>query len=164
MVKLFRMSVFTAELIAAMASLGASPEIEFLESSHGSVIELLCKRNGVLIYKQIAMPTAKYHASLYTFYWDQKPAVTVLTVGREAAVKQYSRLPVSFDVHLNSDGQPSIIGIERPDGTLIDGLLRKSNGRLTPVPTAELPPVDSCGKVRSNQALEPTAGPSNLEP
>jgi hypothetical protein len=140
MSKLFRMSILVAQLIAATILPGATPEIEFLESSHGAAIELLCKRNGVLIYKQITMPTAKHHASFYTFYWEDKPAVTVLTVGNLPAVKQYSGLPVSFDVHLTSEGQPSIVSIERPDGTVIDGLLRKSNGRLTPVPIAELPP------------------------
>ena len=135
----FRTVVLALQLIATAVALGANPEIEFLESSHGAAVELLCKRNGALIYKQITMPTAKRHASFYTFYWDEKPAVTVLTVGHEAAVKQYSGLPISFTVHLTSDGQPSIVSIERPDGTVIDGLLRKSNGRLTPVPTAELP-------------------------
>ena len=140
MSNLFRTVVLALQLIATAVALGANPEIEFLESSHGAAVELLCKRNGVLIYRQITMPTAKHHASFYTFYWEDKPAVTVLTVGNLPAIKQYSGLPVSFNMHLTSEGQPSIVSIERPDGTVIDGLLRKSNGRLTPVPIAELPP------------------------
>ena len=140
MSKQFSASVLRALLIAATISLGATPEIEFLESPHGAAVELLCKRNGVLIYRQITMPTAKHHASFYTFYWEDKPALTVLTVGNQSAIRQYSGLPVSFTVHLDSAGQPSMVSIERPDGTVVDGLLRKSNGRLTPVPIAELPP------------------------
>ncbi len=154
MSKLIQASILAAQLLAATILRGAEPEIEFLDSPHGARTQVICKRNGVVIYKQIEMPTPKSHASFYTFYWEDKPAVTVLTVGNEASVRQYSGLPVSFTVHLTGTGQPSIVSIERPDGTVIDGLLRKSNGRLTPVPTAELPtPPTSCRRVKSSQPL-----------
>jgi hypothetical protein len=139
MSKAFRVFVLAAQLTAVAILLGADPEIEFLESPHGAGTQMECKRNGVVIYKHIEMPTPKSRTSLWIFYWDGKRAVTVLTVGNEPAVQQYSGLPVSFTVHLTSAGQPSFVSIERPDGTVIDGLLCKSNGRLTPVPTAELP-------------------------
>ena len=98
-----------------------------------------CKRNGVVIYKHIEMPTPKSPVSVWIFYWDGKDAVRILTIGGETSIQQYSGLPVSFTVHITAAGRPNFVSIQKADGTVIDGLLLKSNGRLTPVPTAELP-------------------------
>ena len=85
------------------------------------------------------MPVSQSHVSTWIFYWDSKDAVRILTIGGETSIQQYSGLPVSFTVHVTAAGQPNFVSIQKADGTVIDGLLLKSNGRLTPVPTTELP-------------------------
>jgi hypothetical protein len=134
-----RLSVLAAQLTAVTIMHGTDPDIQFLESPHGAGTQVECKRNGAVIYKHIEMPTSKSHLSLWIFYWDGKDAVRVLTLGSETSIQQYSGLPVSFTVHVTSAGEPNFVSIERADGTVIDGLLLKPNGRLTPVPTSELP-------------------------
>lgn len=131
--------VLAAQLTALTILRGAESDIQFLESQHGAGTQIECKRNGVVIYKHVEMPVSQSHVSTWIFYWDGKDAVRILTIGGETSIQQYSGLPVSFTVHVTTAGQPNFVSIQKADGTVIDGLLLKSNGRLTPVPTAELP-------------------------
>jgi hypothetical protein len=136
------LSIFAALVAIVICGVvrASPPDVEFEESRHGAGTELVCKRAGEVIYRQIGKPTPKSSASLWTFYWQGKAAATVLTVGDVSSVRQSAELPVSFAITFSHGGRIDVVSVERPDGTVVDGLLRQADGRLTPVPTSELPP------------------------
>lgn len=135
-------AAFVATVICGVVR-ASLPDVDFEESRHGAGTKLVCKRAGEVIYRYIDMPTPKSHGSLWTFYWQGKVAATVLTVGDVASVRQTAELPVCFAITMSHGGRVDVVSVERPDGTVIDGLLRRGDGRLTPVPTSELPPRDN---------------------
>ena len=125
-------------LLCGRISAAPEPDICFKESKKGLSTITTCTRNGVEIYKHFVLEKSKNNKySVYTFFWNKKKALTVVTVNGIASIQQTAKLPVSYNIGLDAAEMVSIVGIERADGQLIDGLWTK-NGNLYPVDPALL--------------------------
>ena len=120
-------------LAAATLAGQAQAKVEFKKSPHGGGEKITCSRDGVLVYELIRMGGEKdSEKRLYDFYWKGKKAIQLLKVGRSAAVQTYPMIEVSYSVDLGSDGELRSVIVEDGNGKVLDGLLRKKDGRLWP--------------------------------
>jgi hypothetical protein len=116
----------------------AQAKVEFKKTPHGGGEKITCSRDGVLIYELVRMGGEKdSEKRMYEFYWKGKKAIQLLKVGRSATIQTYPMTEVSYSVDLDSDGELRGVTVEDGNGKVLDGLLRKKDGRLWP---ADPPP------------------------
>lgn len=119
-----------------------STGIHFSSTEVDEKITTTCKRDGQIIYKYVLIDKDQSYFA-YVFYWDKAEAATILRTSDEfISIEQAANLPVSFSFTLDESQQPLIVSITNPEGKVIDGLLLKAGGRLTPLATSELSQLD----------------------